>query len=247
MGIGVYDVWRSAPIGNFSMSEQKRFTGPIKCGHCQNEAPMEIVAMYSGVQEYSDDRSDMSWEAGRVYELNKCPACDLITLRAYIWHSGSMDGSDIEYVVLYPSQEKLLRGLPKMIDKDYRAAQKVRSISANAYGVLVGRLLDSVCEDRNASGKTLDERLRILADKGVIPSGLVEVATGIRKLRNIGAHGDLGELTEAEVPVLDDLTRAILEYVYSAPQLAREAEARFAKLKQKKSASKVKSATEKKK
>ena len=99
---------------------------------------MEIVAMYSGVQEYSDDRPDnpwgveMSWEAGRVYELNKCPACDLVTLRSYLWHSGSMDGSDIEYVVLYPSQDKLLRGLPKKIDQDYRAAQKVRNISANA-------------------------------------------------------------------------------------------------------------------
>lgn len=82
--------------------------------------------------------------------------------------------------------------------------------------------------------------MKSLADKGVIPSGLVNVAAGIRKLRNIGAHGDLGELTEAEVPVLDDLTRAILEYVYSAPQLAREAEERFAKLKKKKSATKVK-------
>jgi uncharacterized protein DUF4145 len=242
---------RLASIGGYQMAEEKRFSGPIKCGHCHNEAPMEIVAVYSGVEEYSDDRLDnplgvdMSWEAGRVYELNKCPACDLVTLRSYDWHSGSMDGSDIEYVVLYPSQDKLLRGLPRKIDQDYRAAQRVRNISANAYGVLVGRLLDSVCEDRDASGKSLDERLKSLADKGVIPSGLVNVAAGIRKLRNIGAHGDLGELTEAEVPVLDDLTRAILEYVYSAPQLAREAEERFAKLKKRKSAMKVKAEAKK--
>jgi hypothetical protein len=228
------------------MSKEKRFTGSIKCGHCQNESPMEIVAMYSGVQEYRDDGSDMTWEAGVVYEMNKCPACDGITLRSYNWHSGSMDGSDIEYIVLYPSQERSLRGLPKSIDKNYKAAQKVRNISANAYGVLVGRLLDSVCEDRNASGNTLDERLRSLANKGVIPAGLVNVAAGIRKLRNIGAHGDLGELTEAEVPVLDDLTRAILEYVYSAPLLASDAEIRFAKLKKKKSAGKAKAAVIKK-
>jgi len=62
----------------------------------------------------------------------------------------------------------------------------------------------------------------------------VDVAAGIRKLRNIGAHADLGELTEAELPVLDGLTRAILEYVYSAPLLAREAEERLAKLKKRK-------------
>jgi len=70
-----------------------------------------------------------------------------------------------------------------------------------------------------------------LADKDEIPSKLVKVAAGIRKLRNIGAHADLGELTESDLPVLDELTRAILEYVYTAPLLATEAEERFAKLK----------------
>ena len=68
-------------------------------------------------------------------------------------------------------------------------------------------------------------------ENGEIPAKLVDVAAGIRRLRNIGAHADLGELTEGELPVLDDLTRAILEYVYSAPLLAKEAEKRFARLK----------------
>jgi hypothetical protein len=154
-------------------------------------------------------------------------------LRCYNWHSGYMDGSDIEYVVLYPVGEKALRGLPLKIEEGYAAARKVRNISANAYGVLLGRVLDSVCEDRQAIGDTLDQKLKSLADKGDIPEKLVKVAAGMRKLRNIGAHADLGELTEAELPVLDDLTRAILEYVYAAPLLATEAEERFTRLKRK--------------
>ena len=97
----------------------------------------------------------------------------------------------------------------------------------------MGRVLDLVCEDRRASGDSLDKRLRSLADDGEIPAKLVDVATGLRRLRNIGAHADLGELTGSDLPVLDDLTRAILEYVYSAPHLAREAQERFAKLKKK--------------
>jgi len=203
----------------------------MKCGHCQNTAPMEIVADSSTVREYTDDRSGEIWEAGSVYELSKCPACGNMTLRSYDWHSGRMDGSDIEYKVLYPLGEKVLRGLPTKIDAAYQAAHKVRNIDANAYGVLLGRVLDFVCEDRNASGKTLDQKLKSLAENNEIPSKLVDVAAGIRKLRNIGAHANLGELTAAELPVLDDLTRAILEYVYSAPFLAREAEERLAELK----------------
>jgi hypothetical protein len=216
------------------MPNEKSFTASMKCGHCQNTAPMEIVAGSSTVREYSDeDPSGESWEAGSVYELSKCPACDNMTLRSYDWHSGYMDGSDIAYKVLYPLGEKVLRGLPRKIDAAYQAAHKVRNIDANAYGVLLGRVLDFVCEDRNASGKTLDQKLKSLAKNNEIPSKLVDVAAGIRKLRNIGAHANLGELTAAELPVLDDLTRAILEYVYSAPFLAREAEDRLAKLKTK--------------
>lgn len=214
-------------------NEKKSFTASIKCGHCQNTAPMEIVANPSTVRKHTDDREGESWEAGSVYELSKCPACDNMTLRSYDWHSGWMDESDIEFKVLYPLGEKVLRGLPRKIDAAYQAANKVRNIDANAYGVLLGRVLDFVCEDRNASGKTLDQKLKSLAKNNEIPSKLVDVAAGIRKLRNIGAHADLGELTAAELPVLDDLTRAILEYVYSAPFLAREAEERLAKLKTK--------------
>jgi hypothetical protein len=213
------------------MAEEKKkhFTHKIKCGHCQNEVPMEIVAEYSNVEAHED--RGVYWEAGPVYEICKCPACSGVTFRRYFYHD--MDPSDVEYEVLHPKLEKGLRGLPANIDKGYQAAQKVRNIDANAYGVLLGRVLDFVCEDRQATGDTLDEKLKSLAGNGEIPSKLVEVAAGIRKLRNVGAHANLGELTEAELPVLDDLTRAILEYVYSAPQLATEAEERLAKLRSK--------------
>jgi len=192
---------------------------------------MEVINVYHDMQEYTDDRSGLSWDVGSVYELNKCPACKCVTLRSFYWNDGFMDGSNIEYTVLYPVAEKMLRGLPTKIQSGYQAAQRVRNIDANAYGVLLGRVLDLICEDRNASGDTLDKKLKNLAVKGEIPEKIVDVAAGLRKLRNVGAHADLGELTESELPVLDDLTRAILEYVYTAPLLAREAEERFEILK----------------
>src|SRR5438045_1842059 len=118
---------------------KKRFTDEIRCGHCQNEAPMEIVAEHSGVRDYYDEKSGANWDAGSVSELCKCPACGGVTLRAFDWHSGYMDEGDVQYRVLYPLGEKALRGLPHKIEAAYQAAQKVRRIDANAYGVLLGR------------------------------------------------------------------------------------------------------------
>jgi hypothetical protein len=62
-----------------------------------------------------------------------------------------------------------LNGLPVSLEREYAAALRVRSISANAYGVLMGRVLEMVCEDRNAKGNNSFRKLEDLAKKGEIP------------------------------------------------------------------------------
>ena len=213
------------------MKQEKKFTVSLQCGHCGNQAPMEVVSQYSALQRYCDDSGSMEWDAGYIYELSKCPACSGIILRRYYWHDYAVDPSEIVYEELYPVANELPLGLPDEISKAYRAALKVRNIDANAYAVLLGRVLELVCVNRDATGDNLDNKLKNLSEKGEIPEKLVNVASGLRKLRNIGAHASVGELTEAEIPVLDKLTLAILDYVYSAPLLAREAESRLKKLK----------------
>jgi hypothetical protein len=61
------------------------------------------------------------------------------------------------------------------------------------------------------------------ADRREIPAKLVGVADGLRKLRNLGAHVELGELTPQEVPIVEDLCRALLDYLYAAPFLTQRA------------------------
>src|SRR5439155_23371991 len=142
-----------------------------------------------------------------------------------------MDSEDeVTFKALYPFDARLPLGLPEPIEKAYRAANKVKSIDANAFGVLIGRVVEMVCGDRGASGRTLYDRLKDLASRGEIPSKLVDVADKLRALRNVGAHAELGELTPAEVPIVEDLCRAILDYIYTAPYLAQRAEASLSRL-----------------
>jgi len=122
------------------------------------------------------------------------------------------------------------QALPKQVRAAYEAALRIRGIDPNAFAVLLGRVLDHVCQDRGAGGKTLNERLNELAARGEIPQNLADMAHRLRDLRNVGAHADLGELTATEIPILDDLCRAILEYVYSAPELISRVERRLNEL-----------------
>jgi hypothetical protein len=219
--------------------EKQRITEFLKCRHCGNFAPMNIVASYylstkpephDPLEEYYDQYAP---NQGYNYELLLCLACEKITLREY-WEHDCIDPEDIEIETLYPAQGVKLFYLPPSIQKAYEAALKARAIDANAYAILLGRMLEVVCEDREVKGNRLIDKLEALAKKGEIPNNLVGVAHGLRMLRNIGAHEPLEGLSSDEIPILDDLSRAILEYIYIAPTLASQAVERSQRLKKKK-------------
>jgi hypothetical protein len=206
------------------MTEEERRYLKMQCSHCGNVAPMRVCGVYSEV--VTDTEPDgYGEEAGDVYEILKCPGCNGIMFGKYFWHDAfDPVENDISFDLLYPSDRKTPVGLSAAIVKEYEAALKVRKVSSNAFGVLVRRVLELVCIDRGAQGHDLFEKLQYLSSNGEMPSKLVDVAAHIRVLGNIGAHAALGELTDAEVSILDDLCRAILEYVYSAPHLAQKAQ-----------------------
>ena len=206
-----------------------RFSAPTKCGHCSNVAPMSIVAVFDDTGRVEQESGEISQE-GIIYNLLKCPACKGVTLRSYYWHECFESEGDIVYKQLYPNDPRIPSGLPSSIEKAFLASIKVKSIDPNAFGVLIGRVIELVCADRAAEGHTLNEQLKNLASKGEIPSKLVEVADKLRGFRNVGAHAVLGELTIAEIPIVEDLCRALLDYIYTAPHLAESAKAKLGEL-----------------
>jgi hypothetical protein len=163
-------------------------------------------------------------ESGTTYQVLKCHVCPDVTVRSFYWHDDMPPELPVDFKILFPSDPKMPIGLPESIEKAFRAAIKVRSVDANAFGVLIGRVMDMVCRDRGAEGRFLGNKLADLAAKGEVPQKLVEVAEKLTKLRNVGAHAELGELTPREVPIVEDLCRALLDYIYTAPHLAMRAD-----------------------
>lgn len=225
------------------MAEEARYSGRIKCGHCGNEAPMRIGATFSQVKSYEETGTGYPWEAGPIHELLTCPACEGVTLRRYYWHD-HFEPDDITMEIVYPTATSAVpTGLPVTIQQEFEAALRVRSVSPNAYGVLLRRLLELVCNDRGAEKGDLSARLKELSARNEVPERLVQVAKKLQELRHVGAHAWVGELSPAEVPILDSLCRAILEYVYSAPHLVKQAEERLNQLRlQQRSKKRVKNA-----
>jgi len=219
------------------MAKEKSSTEYVQCNHCGNpRVSMEIVSEHTIThsQDHDRDPRGMYEDFYTKYELIKCPACHEFSLRRSNYH-GMMESTDIFPETLYPVQPKSPKGLPPQLLHEYKEAMRARSINANLYGMSIGRVLEFICEDRGAVGKTLAIKLEDLANKDEIPSNLVKVAHNLRLFRNIGAHETSFELTGDDLPILDDLLQAILLYVYTAPSIAKQAEERYDRLRGKSS------------
>ena len=209
-----------------NIPKEKYFTEEIECTICRNKVHMEVLhdciieshkRYIEGLSKnFEETDDDLHWQ------IIRCPACYKSLLREGWWNEIFDDVTGPRYRIIYPQQHtqfKKLEALPKDIEKAYNAAKKVKIIDSNAFAVLLGRVLDKVLIDKNANGDTLNNKLKDLAQRGLIPKPIADVAHGIRELRNIGAHADLGELTEEEIPILEDIINIILVYLYSAPDM----------------------------
>jgi hypothetical protein len=210
------------------------YSKTIACGHCNNISKMEIIGSVGDIDDEIDPEFGMMGQYGTYYNVLRCPACNKPNIVCYGWHDGMESEDEVSYEFLYPLDKSIPLGLPSNILSTYKAAEKVKTIDVNAYAILMRRLLELVCIDRNATGKTLALMLKDLADKNEIPNKLVQVANGLKNFGNIGAHAGIGELSEKEIPIVKALTKAILEYIYSAPYLATIAENKLNSIKSKK-------------
>jgi Domain of unknown function (DUF4145) len=211
-------------------TSEDKFTGPIICGHCNNKLLMKIVAEYSQIEDYSDDKSGLEWQAGPVWELRLCPACSGVTFGRYWWHE-LRDPEDIKWETIFPSVSKKIRSLPPTIEKEYDAAEKVRNIDNNAYAALIRRVLEAVFIDKGASGNTLVNKIVSLGKTEAIPVELKEMALHLNTIAKIGAHASIGVITPFELPLSEALCRNILIYVYEIPALIKQAESKIELLK----------------
>jgi hypothetical protein len=188
---------------------------------------MELITSYPLTQEYS--HADLSWDAGPIYELLVCSVCSGVVLRRYFYHE-LRGAEDWLSEILYPKPFSVPTGLPEKIESAYRETLNLKRTDPNAYAIGLGRVLELVCYDRGAKGDRLVDQINALNNLETLPATILELTHNLRHLRNIGAH-EPDNLTAKDIPLLDDLCRVILVYLYTAPQLSHAARERVAKTK----------------
>jgi hypothetical protein len=189
------------------------------------------VIVGKNLAETHDEDDGFQWDAGYLYQVLKCFKCgEIVFVRIFLHSELHPEGIDNPCDILYPPEVESPSGLPKQIERAWNAAILVSRVDPNAFAVLLGRVLDLICDDRQAKPGRLHARITELSTRGEFPPNLVDLAHHLRKLRNFGAHADLGALTAEDAPLVESLCRAMLLYLYTAPSLVVRAQAKLASM-----------------
>jgi hypothetical protein len=155
---------------------------------------------------------EINWQ--HVVSIFRCTACDEATI--YESHWADEIGEAFAEKRLYPTARDN-SAVPERVQNRLDAALKVRKIEPGFYAVGIRRMLETVCNVEQAKGKDLFAKLDDLASKERIPAMLAEIGHELRELGNLAAHDDGIEVAPEDVPVIEDLADAVLEYLYRAP------------------------------
>jgi len=113
--------------------------------------------------------------------------------------------------------------LPKTVPGDIADsfAEAVRSLSGNcarAASVMARRTLEVIASNKGAKGKDLSQRLQNLAQNGLLPPMLAEMAKEVRLVANVGAHYDpVQHVSRQDAWDLIEFVREVIKYLYEFP------------------------------
>lgn len=212
--------------------EEEVFT----CPHCGNKTSHVIIGKHSKKILLDFDNATGEEILANIYYLFfECSTCKNITVKEI--NFDQVDDpiyTDFDKVrTLYPQERKFPINMPRNIVTCYREAIKVKTISPLAFSILIRKALEVLFIDQKVQRKTLDNKIKFMASKNILPEIFIKMADSIRLFDNLSAHEIDAQITSDQVNSLDYFFNAVVEYVYIAPDKIRKIEESLNRSKQK--------------
>lgn len=191
------------------------------CYHCGNKGLLPVDCFDKVVyHDYVDGEPAFLIEDN--YYLLRCPVCNEITLlkKATTSYMKLPDNTyEYDTTILFPTihvSNKI--GVPSNIVKAFESAKKVQKIDSAICALSLRRVLELICLDKKAQGKTLVQMVEDLVQKNILPSTFDEACKIVRLMGNEGAHSDALSITKTELTTLTEFIEAIINYLYIIPE-----------------------------
>lgn len=201
----------------------------FKCSNCNNETLMEIHARNK--LENGDILGDSYYYDEQI--VLKCPSCKSFNLINAYWDSSYgkvleskeyediYQGDNVFETVLYPVTSELNTStntaIPNNILNSFKKSLELKTIDPESCLVKLRKTLELICNDKNAIGHNLNDKIKNLFEIGVLPSTLKSASNITRKLGNMGAHESDVDISTNELSSTIKLVEYIIKYIYILP------------------------------
>jgi Domain of unknown function (DUF4145) len=184
------------------------------CPRCGNVSP-QLMRYAHKCEEDEWTSEGEAFGLPSVYFVVSCQTCDGFLVYADYGDIGAADDFT-KAVLVYPGNG-VDASVPERVAAIYSEAARIKRIAPNAFATQIRRALEAVCDDRGGTSGTLATQLKELASRGEIPPPLASLTDTLRTLGNIGAHATDEKIEPWQVESIDELFRAVIEYIYVAP------------------------------
>lgn len=122
---------------------------------------------------------------------------------------------DSFYRIHPPHERHLGFYLPDIVRSSYEEAARCETSKAwLGCAVMVGRTLEAVCKEFDPAIKSIYQGLKDLHAKGTLSQDMLDWATELRLIRNIGAHATADKVSAIDAHESVDFLQAMLEIMY---------------------------------
>ena len=187
------------------------------CYHCGNTGKQDIL--YFHKQTWGEDFPNELYEEFNWFLL-KCPVCGMVSLKEDYTNDAMVNIKHEQFFeerIVYPKTKFNFRHAPKSIQQAFESAVKVSKIEPAICLLSLRRTLEMICKNKEAQGHTLEEKIKDLADKNILPSTLKDSSWLIRTMGNDAAHADDINYTDYEVGQIIEFVEMIITYLYELP------------------------------
>lgn len=191
------------------------------CRHCGNKGLMNYIGKTGWM--YISENEDIY---GNIfgsellehmdYYIFECPVC----YKPVIISEHCLDINDEvpKFEVEYPSINISSEGVPNKIYSAFESAIKTKGIDYSICLLSLRRVLEMICNDKGAQGKTLENKIKNLVESKLLPEMIGDACWIIRQLGNEAAHSDKIEVYSYDVEQVIGYVGTIIDYLYSMPQ-----------------------------
>jgi hypothetical protein len=188
------------------------------CPHCGNEAPQLLIHKQKFFRKnWNSKPNEPSEHTPWSSFVAACQTCGNLLI-----YDNAGDQTDDKRFsrcdLVYPTWRLIPGSIPKIVADAYSEASRIREKSPNAFALLIRRALEVVCNDQGVIGKNLQQRIKLLSERGDLPPILAEATNLLRLIGNIAAHDDKNAVHPIFVRAIDEFFNAIVEYLYVSPK-----------------------------